>query len=589
MTDLFYGTSGPRDAKIMLVGEAWGETEEWEKTSFVGGSGQELNRMLAEVGIAREACFATNVIAARPPSNNLWKWLGSEKEKNFPEFMGLRPSPAVVEGVHRLWEQIRTVKPELVIAVGNWAFWALSSEVRIRKGDKSAGEDSTIHVPSGIMNFRGSMLYTRKEIGNFRLLPIIHPAAIMRSWELREPTIHDLRYRIPKALRGDWEHTVTINHLPRFNEVVDFLSSKLTLLNSGQSVKLAHDIETLGPVLTCMGFADSSTNAIVIPFIKKENEGFASHWPLREEVILTRLICAVLSHPRAQIIGQYYHYDSTYMAKLYGIVPPLFHDTHGAQHLLFPGTSKDLGYLSSLYCGYHRYWKDDNKEWNTKDTLAHHFYYNGEDCIRTFEIHEHQLSVIAVKHLDHLWHQTLARHHIALEMSLRGIRINMQMKAQLALDLSYESQLRIQWLLKIVPQSLIDEWNGGPTFRKKPGQAKTQVFWPNSTSQQKVLFYDILQFASHRHRKTKQASLDKEAIPKLAARYPFAKRIFDTLLELRSIAVFSGTFVNARCDADQRMRTSFNAAGTETFRWSSSINPFGTGGNFQNLPSGKEI
>ena len=36
-------------------------------------------------------------------------------------------------------------------------------------------------------------------------------------------------------------------------------------------------------------------------------------------------------------------------------------------------------------------------------------------------------------------------------------------------------------------------------------------------------------------------------------------------------------------------RTSFNPAGPETFRWSSSTNPFGTGGNFQNIPSGKEM
>jgi DNA polymerase I-like protein with 3'-5' exonuclease and polymerase domains len=361
------------------------------------------------------------------------------------------------------------------------------------------------------------------------------------------------------------------------------------LLNAGTAVKLAHDIETLGPIITCMGFADSSTSALVVPFIKKQGDSFASRWSAKEEATLTRLICAILSHRNLLTIGQYYQYDSTYIHKLLGIVPYLFHDTHGAQHLLFPGTTKDLGYLSSIYCEYHRYWKDDNKEWNAKGDLASHFYYNGEDCIRTFEIHEKQLAVIAAKHLEPLWSRTLARHHMALEMSLVGIRINTTMKAELALDLSYQSQLRTAWLLKIVPQRFVDEWNGGPTFRKKPGQAKLQVFWPSSTAQQKVLFYEIFQMAGQRHRKTKRPTLDKEAIPKLRARYPFAQRIFDALLELRSIDVFASTFVNARIDPDKRMRTSFNAAGTETFRWSSSTNPFGTGGNFQNLPKGKEL
>jgi len=92
-----------------------------------------------------------------------------------------------------------------------------------------------------------------------------------------------------------------------------------------------------------------------------------------------------------------------------------------------------------------------------------------------------------------------------------------------------------------------------------------------------------------RHRKTGALTLDKEAIPKLKKRAPWATRIFDTLLELRSIEVFSATFVNAALDTDGRMRTSLNPAGTETFRWSSSTNPFGTGGNFQNLPKGKEM
>ena len=33
-----------------------------------------------------------------------------------------------------------------------------------------------------------------------------------------------------------------------------------------------------------------------------------------------------------------------------------------AQHVLFPGTPKDLAYLSSLYDPYHVYWKEDHKE-----------------------------------------------------------------------------------------------------------------------------------------------------------------------------------------------------------------------------------
>lgn len=591
MTDLFYGTSGPHNAAIVIVGEAWGETEAYEKKPFVGGSGYELRKMLSETGINPEECFFTNVVASRPPNNELWRYFSPEKASVYNAFLGLRPNEVVVQGIYSLWKQIATIKPKLVIAVGNYALWALTDSARLGPHPEGDGQLG----PSGIMDFRGSMLFTRPEainVNRIPVLPIIHPAAIMRSWELRAPTIHDLRTRVPKALRNDWErfHPVSIRHMPSFAEASTFLTTTLTKLNAGTEVKLAHDIETRGPYcITCMGFADSAVSALVIPFIKKEGFYFAPYWTTKQEAALTRLICQVLSHPKAKIIGQYYQYDSTYISKFYGITPFLFHDTHGAQHLLWPGTSKDLGYLSSIYCSYHRYWKDDNKEWDAKGTLDAHFLYNGEDCIRTFEIHERQLELITLTKNEHRWQRTLGRHRLALEMSLDGIAINIHMKAELAMSLSYESQVRVAELLKIAPQKLVDEFNGGPTYRKKPGQPKTQVFWPNSTAQQKVLFYEILQMGGQRNRKTKALSLDKEAIPKLKSRYRWAERIFDILLELRSIDVFASTFVNARIDSDRRMRTSFNAAGTETFRWSSSINPFGTGGNFQNLPKGKEL
>ena len=164
-------------------------------------------------------------------------------------------------------------------------------------------------------------------------------------------------------------------------------------------------------------------------------------------------------------------------------------------------------------------------------------------------------------------------------MSTRGIKIDMNQKARLMFELSEASQERINLLLKLVPQKIIS----GETGKVHKG------LWPTSSAQQKVLFYDILQMAGQRHRKTGRATLDKEAIPKLKRKYPLFTRIFDLLLELRSIDVFSSTFVNARVDSDKRMRTSFNPAGTETFRWSSSKNPFGTGSNFQNLPKGKDL
>jgi hypothetical protein len=55
---------------------------------------------------------------------------------------------------------------------------------------------------------------------------------------------------------------------------------------------------------------------------------------------------------------------------------------------------------------------------------------------------------------------------------------------------------------------------------------------------------------------------------------------------MRSIGVFVSTFMDSRLDDDGRMRSSFNIAGPETYRLSSSQNPFGNGMNLQNVPTG---
>jgi DNA polymerase I-like protein with 3'-5' exonuclease and polymerase domains len=90
------------------------------------------------------------------------------------------------------------------------------------------------------------------------------------------------------------------------------------------------------------------------------------------------------------------------------------------------------------------------------------------------------------------------------------------------------------------------------------------------------------------HRKNKTETLGKEALNELREKYPIWRPMFDLLSDIRSVGVFITHFVRAPLDPDRRMRCSFNPAGTETFRWSSSKNAFGRGANLQNLPKGDE-
>jgi DNA polymerase I-like protein with 3'-5' exonuclease and polymerase domains len=246
-----------------------------------------------------------------------------------------------------------------------------------------------------------------------------------------------------------------------------------------------------------------------------------------------------------------------------------------AHHLLFPGTPQGLGYLSSIYCEWHRYWKDDNHDWSLKSTIDDHFLYNGEDCIRTYEIAMVlEKTIEKNKRLKVLWPIEMRKHHLALSMMLRGVRVDQKRRTRLGLELQEAATLRESRLLTWVPQSFLN--------------TNSDKLWPGSAAQKQEVFYEILKLPLQRHKKTKRPTTDKTAIAALKKKAPEFTLLFETLLELTSARTFYRNFISAPLDTDGRMRCSFKPTGTETFRWSSSSNPYGVGTNLQNLPKGDE-
>jgi uracil-DNA glycosylase family 4 len=72
--DLWFGTKGPSNANIIIVGESWGSEEARAQRPFVGSSGTELNRILAHAGLNPLDILFTNVVAAQPQGNETWRF-----------------------------------------------------------------------------------------------------------------------------------------------------------------------------------------------------------------------------------------------------------------------------------------------------------------------------------------------------------------------------------------------------------------------------------------------------------------------------------------------------------------------------------
>jgi DNA polymerase-1 len=105
----------------------------------------------------------------------------------------------------------------------------------------------------------------------------------------------------------------------------------------------------------------------------------------------------------------------------------------------------------------------------------------------------------------------------------------------------------------------------------------------NSPAQLQAFFYKHLGLPEVHviQNKVRKVSTNREALEKLEL-YLYTRPIVGTILAIRDV-VKQLSVLETEIDPDGRMRTSYNIAGTETSRWSSSSNAFGTGTNLQNI------
>lgn len=355
----FAALSGPHDARILIVGEAWGEHEAATHRPFVGESGKELWRMLGEAwpDVAPEAHAAasalhrygpvawvqkreewlaaarlayTNVFALRPPGNKLDELCGPKRE--MPEgyawphvSQGKYVRPEFLPEVARLDAEITAMQPNLIIAVGNAACWALLRETNIG-------------------SIRGTIRQSR-EIGGrqYKVIPVYHPAAVMRQWAWRPIVVADLmkawREAASPEITRPARRVLVSPTLPEITEWIDELLAAPPPL-------VACDTETSRGQITMLGFAASRDNALLIPFIDGNRSYWAEAW---EEEAAIAQIARVLESPDLVKVFQNGLYDFQYILKWGLRLRSCTEDTMLLHHSILPEMKKGLGFLGSVY------------------------------------------------------------------------------------------------------------------------------------------------------------------------------------------------------------------------------------------------
>lgn len=94
---------GPVNSKLFIIGEAPGFNEHKVGEPFVGRSGELLTQLLYSVGIDRDYVYITNTVKCWPHKGR----------KNLPP-----PKYAIDACKQWLWDEIKTVQPNVIVAFG---------------------------------------------------------------------------------------------------------------------------------------------------------------------------------------------------------------------------------------------------------------------------------------------------------------------------------------------------------------------------------------------------------------------------------------------------------------------------------------
>lgn len=534
-------TVGPAGADIMLLGEAPGSDEDATGLPFQGYAGRTLNNLLQQAGISRHSCLIANVARERPPGNNISLY--------FQDKQCTTPRQELATWIQQLKDEIAFHRPNIIIALGRTALWALTGE-------------------TSISQMRGYLIETNFE-PKTKVLPTFHPQAVNYDYKLHFTVIMDLR----KALR----HSITretqpdlrrLHSSPSYQEFMQYIAHV-----RNENLTIAVDIETCQPGshIHIMGIADSPNSAYSFEILRGHAPIYSPEMEARLWLELSKTLhdCKTVMHNGS--------YDAAVLMHLNGIYcKNFFFDTMIAAHVCWPETPRSLGYCSSL-CLDVLPWK------HTAQSLP--CLYNAADAANTYGIYEVLKAEIERQGLQSVFEFEMSTIEPAIMLQLQGLYVNPEKRK----EIKEKAETRIAELEGELETAL-----GKKINFSSPKQL------------QSLLYIDLGLPVQYKRRKCatdeRKITADAEALKKLNQKV--SNPVLDKIMELKKLTKLTTGFLNVETSPSSRVHTCYNVTGAtmarenkgftvddedsyKSFgRWSSSksiILPYGSG-NLQNIP-----
>ena len=521
---------GPITSKIMVVREGPNFEEDKMGSPMLGEAGRLWRNLLKQAGIDYRDIFMTNLTRCHGGVVDFKK---GPKDPSAEEIAACAPF---------LDEEIKRIQPVVIVPVGNIA-------LRYFLGSKVAS----------IMTHRGTEFWSEKY--NCKVIPAIHPAAILRNPQYTSITIQDL-VRIKQSStytgltpKGAGTYTIA--------DTFDKVESLFAGLEAAS--ELAIDIETtdLNPLtsdISCIGFSWKEKEGWCLP-IMKAGGSTDSFWDKEYAVALWERIRRILEGP-AKKIGHNFKFDQKFFIMKGIKLNNFYFDTMLAHHLIDENAEnlhglKDCAWAYTDMGGYDKDlddWFKANKQFKGQYiqvpfAMLNEYCAKDADCtFRLFKVFEPQITSMDLTRL--MRQIVLPARDVLMDAELLGIQA----------DKDYIEKLRVEYSTKrsSLEQSIFDSVG-------KP-------FNINSSKQLQVILFTDLGFAPVGKTKGGGLSTDNAAIDLIAKANP-NHPVPKLLLEYKDCQKILSTFIEGlseHIDVDGRVHSNYKQHGTTTGRLSSS-------------------